>query len=446
MTKLQIHKPENLKLDVIIKPFHEFAKIEASGGLLLLASALIALILANSIFAEQYFAIWHSTFSINLGPLSLSMPVEAWINEGLMALFFLVVGLEIKREFLVGELSSAKKALLPVVAAVGGMMIPAIIYTAFNLGNPGASGWGIPMATDIAFTVGVLTLLGKRIPTPLKAFIVALAIVDDIGAVLVIALFYTTGVSVSSLGAAVIILLALFFANRLKVRSTLVYAILGIFLWFAFLKSGVHATVAGVLLALLIPSKPDIDMEDFHSNAQGILNRLDESDKKTDVLSNREHQGSILSMEVLTTHAETPMQRMERFLHPWVTFMIVPLFALANAGIPLGNFSTAVTSTVSMGVIFGLIAGKQIGITLFTWIAIKTNLSIMPRKVSWRQIYGVSWLAGIGFTMSIFITNLSLASPALAVQSKMGILLASLIGGIVGYLILRTTSASPDKP
>ncbi len=363
MTKLQIHKPENLKLDVIIKPFHEFAKIEASGGLLLLASALIALIFANSIFAEQYFAIWHSTFSINLGPLSLSMPVEAWINEGLMALFFLVVGLEIKREFLVGELSSAKKALLPVVAAVGGMMIPAIIYTAFNLGNPGASGWGIPMATDIAFTVGVLTLLGKRIPTPLKAFIVALAIVDDIGAVLVIALFYTTGVSFSSLGAAAIILLALFFANRLKVRSTLVYAILGIFLWFAFLKSGVHATVAGVLLALLIPSKPDIDMEDFHSNAQGILNRLDESDKKADVLSNREHQGSILSMEVLTTHAETPMQRMERFLHPWVTFMIVPLFALANAGIPLSNFSTAVTSTVSLGVIFGLIAGKQIGIT-----------------------------------------------------------------------------------
>ena len=446
MTKLQIHKPENLKLDVIIKPFHEFAKIEASGGLLLLASALIALILANSIFAEQYFAIWHSTFSINLGPLSLSMPVEAWINEGLMALFFLVVGLEIKREFLVGELSSAKKALLPVVAAVGGMLIPAIIYTAFNLGNPGASGWGIPMATDIAFTVGVLTLLGKRIPTPLKAFIVALAIVDDIGAVLVIALFYTTGVSVSSLAAAAIILLALFFANRLKVRSTLVYAILGIFLWFAFLKSGVHATVAGVLLALLIPSKPDIDMEDFHSNAQSILNRLDESDKKADVLSNREHQGSILSMEVLTTHAETPMQRMERFLHPWVTFMIVPLFALANAGIPLSNFSTAVTSTVSLGVIFGLIAGKQIGITLFTWIAIKTNLSIMPREVSWRQIYGVSWLAGIGFTMSIFITNLSLASPALAVQSKMGILLASLIGGIVGYLILRTTSASPNKP
>jgi len=446
MTKLQIHKPENLKLDVIIKPFHEFAKIEASGGLLLLASALIALILANSIFAEQYFAIWHSTFSINLGPLSLSMPVEAWINEGLMALFFLVVGLEIKREFLVGELSSAKKALLPVVAAVGGMMIPAIIYTAFNLGNPGASGWGIPMATDIAFTVGVLTLLGKRIPTPLKAFIVALAIVDDIGAVLVIALFYTTGVSFSSLGAAAIILLALFFANRLKVRSTLVYAILGIFLWFAFLKSGVHATVAGVLLALLIPSKPDIDMEDFHSNAQSILNRLDESDKKADVLSNREHQGSILSMEVLTTHAETPMQRMERFLHPWVTFTIVPLFALANAGIPLNNFSTAITSTVSMGVIFGLIAGKQIGITLFTWIAIKTNLSIMPREVSWRQIYGVSWLAGIGFTMSIFITNLSLASPALAVQSKMGILLASLIGGIVGYLILRTTSASPNKP
>ena len=446
MTKLQIHKPENLKLDVIIKPFHEFAKIEASGGLLLLASALIALIFANSIFAEQYFAIWHSTFSINLGPLSLSMPVEAWINEGLMALFFLVVGLEIKREFLVGELSSAKKALLPVVAAVGGMMIPAIIYTAFNLGNPGASGWGIPMATDIAFTVGVLTLLGKRIPTPLKAFVVALAIVDDIGAVLVIAFFYTTGVSVSSLGAAAIILLALFFANRLKVRSTLVYAILGILLWFAFLKSGVHATVAGVLLALLIPSKPDIDMEDFHSNAQGILNRLDESDKKADVLSNREHQGSILSMEVLTTHAETPMQRMERFLHPWVTFMIVPLFALANAGIPLGNFSTAVTSSVSLGVIFGLIIGKQIGITLFTWISVKTNLSIMPREVSWRQIYGVSWLAGIGFTMSIFITNLSLTSPALVLQSKMGILLASLICGIVGYLILRTTSASPNKP
>ncbi len=446
MTKLQIHKPENLKLDVIIKPFHEFAKIEASGGLLLLASALIALILANSIFAEQYFAIWHSTFSINLGPLSLSMPVEAWINEGLMALFFLVVGLEIKREFLVGELSSPKKALLPIVAAVGGMMIPAIIYTAFNLGNPGASGWGIPMATDIAFTVGVLTLLGKRIPTPLKAFIVALAIVDDIGAVLVIALFYTTGVSVSSLGAAAIILLALFFANRLKVRSTLVYAILGILLWFAFLKSGVHATVAGVLLAFLIPSKPDIDMEDFHSNAQGILNRLDESDKKADVLSNREHQGSILSMEVLTTHAETPMQRMERFLHPWVTFMIVPLFALANAGIPLGKFSTAVTSSVSLGVIFGLIIGKQIGITLFTWIAVKTNLSIMPREVSWRQIYGVSWLAGIGFTMSIFITNLSLASPALVVQSKMGILVASVICGVVGYLILRTTSALPNKP
>ncbi len=446
MAKLQIQKPKKIKSSVIIRPFHEFAKIEASGGLLLLASALIALIFANSMFAEQYFAIWHSTFSIGIGSFSLSMPVESWINDGLMTLFFLVVGLEIKREFLVGELASAKKAILPVVAAIGGMMIPAIIYTAFNLGEPGATGWGIPMATDIAFTVGVLTLLGKRMPLPLKAFVVALAIVDDIGAVLVIALFYTANVSLASLGAAVIILLALIVANRIKVRSTLVYAVLGILLWFAFLQSGIHATVAGVLLALLIPSKANIDMEDFHTNAQGILNTLDESDKKEDVLTNREHQGSLLSMEILTTHAETPMQRMERFLHPWVTFMIVPLFALANAGVPLDNFSKAITSTVSLGVIFGLIVGKQIGITLFTWIAVKTNLSIMPREVSWRQIYGVSWLAGIGFTMSIFITNLSLASPALVVQSKMGILVASVICGVVGYLILRTTSASPDKP
>ncbi len=447
MAKLEVQKPKNLKPGIIFRPFQEFAQIEASGGILLLAATLIALILANSFVAERYFEIWHTTLSINIGTFSLSLPIEAWINDGLMTLFFFVVGLEIKREFLVGELASAKKAILPIIAAIGGMMIPAVIYTLFNIGKAGATGWGIPMATDIAFTLGVLALLGRRIPLPLKSFIVALAIVDDIGAVLVIAFFYTANISFTALGAAALILLALFIANRLRTRSTLVYTVLGVALWLAFLASGIHATVSGVLLAFFIPAMAAINTKEFVENSRSILDRLNnDDDKKEDVLVNKKHQEAIQSLEVMTVHSETPLQRMERFLHPWVTFAIVPLFALANAGIPLGNFSTAVTSSISLGVIFGLIIGKQIGITLFTWVAIKTKLSIMPSSVSWRQIYGVSWLAGIGFTMSIFITNLSLATPALVVQSKIGIIVASLICGIIGYSILRTTSTSPDKP
>ena len=428
-------------IEKIIRPFKKFTKAEASSGIILIICTVVALIWANTGFSESYFHLWHANISIGFEEFKLSYSLHHWINDGLMAIFFFVVGLEIKREFLVGELSSPKQASLPVAAALGGMILPALIYTLFNLGGKGEAGWGIPMATDIAFVIGLMALLGSHVPTNLKIFVTALAIADDIGAVLVIAFFYTSNLSLTALiiaGSIVIILLIL---NRLGVRNLLVYSLLGILLWIAFLKSGIHATVAGVILAFIIPATSRYNTKDFLLNGNDLLEEFDKKGiEGPNVLANEERQNIVQTMETTCKKVLTPLQRYEHSLNPWVSFFIMPVFALANAGVPLQeDFFTALFSEISIGIIMGLFFGKQIGIFIFSWIAVKLNLADLPSKITWKQLYGAGILAGIGFTMSLFITNLAFTSEEISNIAKVGILAASLISGITGYLILRNS-------
>ena len=427
-------------IEKLTYPIQEFLHQEASGGILLIIATVIALAWANSPFAESYHHLWHTYLSIDLGGIGLKYSLHHWINDGLMVIFFFVVGLEIKRELLVGELSSVKKAALPIAAALGGMIFPALIYTIFNLGTEGASGWGIPMATDIAFVVGILALLGKRVPLALKIFILALAIVDDLGAVLVIAIFYTSNISFTSLligGGFLVLLIAM---NRMGVRNLLIYTLVGVGLWLAFLKSGVHATVAGVLLAFTIPVSSRINTKKFKNETEDLLKDFDKAGEHGDnVLTNSDRLSIIDQIENNCEKILTPLQRFEHGLHPWVSFFIMPVFALANAGVTIGSgLTSAITHPVSIGIILGLFLGKQIGIFSFSYLAVKLKLASEPEGVSWKKIYAASVLAGIGFTMSLFIANLAFNSPELLNISKVGILAGSLLSGIIGFIILKS--------
>jgi NhaA family Na+:H+ antiporter len=427
-------------IEKLTYPIQEFLHQEASGGILLIIATVIALAWANSPFAESYHHLWHTYLSIDLGGIGLKYSLHHWINDGLMVIFFFVVGLEIKRELLVGELSSVKKAALPIAAALGGMIFPALIYTIFNLGTEGASGWGIPMATDIAFVVGILALLGKRVPLALKIFILALAIVDDLGAVLVIAIFYTSNISFTSLligGGFLVLLIAM---NRMRVRNLLIYTLVGVGLWLAFLKSGVHATVAGVLLAFTIPVSSRINTKKFKNETESLLKDFDNAGEHGDnVLTNSDRLSIIDQIENNCEKILTPLQRFEHGLHPWVSFFIMPVFALANAGVTIGSgLTSALTHPVSIGIILGLFLGKQIGIFSFSYLAVKLKLASEPEGVSWKKIYAASVLAGIGFTMSLFIANLAFNSPELLNISKVGILAGSLLSGVVGFIILKS--------
>lgn len=428
-------------IERITNPIQEFLHKEASGGILLIIATIFALVWANSPFADSYHHLWHTYLSINVGDLSLNYSLHHWINDGLMVIFFFVVGLEIKRELLVGELSSIKKASLPIAAALGGMIFPALIYTTFNFRTEGASGWGIPMATDIAFVVGVLALLGKRVPLALKIFILALAIVDDIGAVLVIAIFYTSQISFISLIIAAALIILLIIMNKSGVRNLLIYTLVGIALWLAFLKSGVHATVAGVLLAFTIPASSRINTKKFFDETNTLINDFDSAGEHGDnVLSNSNRLAIVDQIENNCERILTPLQRFEHGLHPWVSFFIMPLFAFANAGVSIGEgLISALTNPIGIGIIFGLFVGKQIGVFSFSYLAVKLKLATEPEGVSWKKIYAASILAGIGFTMSLFIANLAFASPELLDTAKVGILSGSLISGIIGFLILKST-------
>ncbi|HEX2181334.1 MAG TPA: Na+/H+ antiporter NhaA [Rubrobacteraceae bacterium] len=425
----------------IVRPFQDFAQKQSSGGILLIAAAVSALAWANSPWAESYAALWHTKLTIGVGDFSISKDLTHWINDGLMAIFFLVVGLEIKRELLVGELSSVRGAALPVAAALGGAVVPALIYLALNAGTEGAAGWGIPMATDIAFALGVLALLGGRAPVGLKVFLTALAIVDDIVAVLVIALFYTSDVSWGALAIGGLFFAALVAANLLGVGRTLVYAVLGVGLWSCFLLSGIHATVAGVLLALTVPASSFINPGAFLERGRYILDRFEEAGEKGEnVLSNEERQAALHALNHATYRLEPPLHELEHALHPWVAFAVVPLFALANAGVPLGGtIAGALTNPVVLGIVLGLVIGKQLGVTLFAWLAVKSGAAELPAGIGWRHVYGASWLAGIGFTMSLFITDLAFSDAALVEAAKLGILAASLLAGVAGWTILRAT-------
>jgi NhaA family Na+:H+ antiporter len=361
------------------------------------------------------------------------------VNDGLMAVFFFLVGLEIKRELLFGELASPSRAALPVIAAFGGAVVPALVYLAFNAGGEHAHGWGVPMATDIAFALGVLALLGSRAPVGLRIFLTALAIVDDLLAVLVIAVFYSSGLSPVALAAAAAVLVALVVANRLGVRRPLVYAVLGVGLWVAILQSGIHATIAGVLLAMTIPARTRIDRTAFVGGARRLV--ADLSDRH-DAPSDEEHHATLWDLEDLTEHAQAPMLRIEHALLPWVAFLIVPLFALANAGVAIGgDLGGALTNPIALGIIVGLVVGKQIGITLGAWLVVRAGLAALPDGVSWRHVYGGAWLGGIGFTMSLFVADLAFGESPLAL-AKIGILAASVIAGVGGYLVLWRVHAT----
>jgi len=432
-----------------LTPFEEFVHDEASSGLLLMACAILAMVAANTGLVHFYEAALHTELSINIGPYSMSRTIHHWINDGLMALFFLMVGLEIKREVLIGELAEIRKAVLPIGAAIGGMVIPALIYTSINSGTDASGGWGIPMATDIAFAVGVLALLGNRIPKPLIAFLLALAIVDDLGAVIVIALFYTADINLLALGFAGIALVMLIGINRLGVRNPLPYMLIGFFMWLGMMESGIHATLAGVLTALTIPADSRFKGADFSEKITALMARFKKADNpQRSILENSEQQAIMQTMENYVHNMESPLQRVEHGMHLWVSFLIVPLFALANAGITI-NFSelgNMIAHPVTMGISIGLVAGKVLGVFGFSWIIVKMGWSSLPDRVTMPMIGGVSLLAGIGFTMSIFIAGLAFSEQMnYLLNAKVGIILASLISGVAGYLVLRKVISSPAQ-
>ena len=431
-------------IERIVEPFDEFFHTESSRGILLIISAIMALIWANSPWRELYQSVWNLRLTFSLSDMALSKPLILWINDGLMAVFFFVAGLEIKREILVGELAALRQALFPIAAALGGMVIPALIYAGFNAGKIGSSGWGIPMATDIAFALGILSLLGNRVSLGLKVFLTAVAIVDDLGAVVVIAVAYTSEIVWGFIGLGMAFWVILILCNRLGVRHPLIYGLFGTLLWVSFLKSGVHATIAGVMAAMTIPVRTRINADEFLECGRTYLAEFERAGQRSaNILTNAEQHGSLQALEIACHVAEPPLQRFEHTLHPWVSFGVMPIFALANAGVFLGgDIGAVLVNPVTMGVGLGLVVGKQIGIMLFAWAVVRMGLADVPKGVSWRQIYGASWLGGIGFTMSLFIGSLAFGQDPLLDAAKVGVLIASSVSAIVGwYILARPASA-----
>jgi Na+:H+ antiporter, NhaA family len=435
----------------LLKPFQRFFQLEASSGILLIIFTLLALAWINSPWGETYNTFWHHDLTIQFGEASLSKSLLHWVNDGLMVLFFFVVGLEIKRELLVGELSSLKQAVLPVVAALGGFVLPAVFYLLFNTpGTISGQGWAIPAATDIAFALGILALLGNRVPLGLKVFLTALAIVDDLFAILIVALFYTSDLSMVSLAAGGIITLVLMVINFSGIRHPLPYAILGVFLWFAFLKSGVHATIAGVILAMTIPAKSNASVKELVKQGQNILSDLGKSnvDTPSNLMANRAYLSKVHQLEHVVENVQTPLHKLEHFLHPWAIFFVMPVFALANAGVALSwdSFVESMQSPVSLGVVIGLLFGKQIGIMISSWLVVRLGLAYLPKDVKWVHMSGVACLAGIGFTMSLFIGLLSFGGTVYFDHAKIGIFMASLLAGVIGWLVLNKTLKPARQP
>ena len=411
--------------------------------------AVIALLAANVPQLAPLHELWNTNMGITIGNFSLNMSLGHWINDALMAMFFFVVGLEIKREMLVGELSSLKHAALPIFAAVGGMIVPAILYALFNYNNPESiSGWGIPMATDIAFAIGVLSLLGKRAPLGLKVFLTALAIVDDLGAIIVLAIFYPShALHLDMLLYAGLVVAFLFTLNKFKVNNVLMYVLPGILLWYFVYMSGIHATIAGVLLALTIPSKTVINEVRFTVNMKYWVDKFkDAGNSEVEVLANAEQHHIIHQISKNVDDINPLMLKFEEALHKWVTFFIMPVFALANAGVELsGDIFTFPIPTVAVGVFFGLLLGKPIGITLLSFIAVKSGIAELPSGVNWKQVFALGIIAGIGFTMSIFIDGLAFESENLINIGKVAILGTSLVAAVLGCAAVYVTSPKEKK-
>ena len=429
-----------------------FTDTEAASGMVLLAATVVALLWANSAWGAGYFTFWSTELTIELGPIHFEETVKGIVNDGLMAIFFFVVGLEIKRELVVGELNSLRKAALPAMAALGGMVVPALIYVSFvamSNGGDAIVGWGIPMATDIAFSVGVIALLGSRVPIGAKLFLLALAIVDDIGAILVIAVFYTADLSIIWLGVAAGALLLILTSRQAGIRSIAVYLPLALIVWFSFLESGVHATIAGVILGLMVPARAMYSDVEFRRRAGWILERYD-MDAASPEARERLDQNA-LELEAIARESVAPLERYEYRLHRFSSFIVVPIFALANAGIRFADLDVlaAIFSPVALGVSVGLVLGKPLGIALATWIGLRLKLGELPRNVRFSHVIGIGVLAGIGFTVSLFIAELAFRSSAMALiltdEAKIGIFLGSAIAGVAGYFVMRRVTASPAE-
>ncbi|WP_297443033.1 Na+/H+ antiporter NhaA [Sulfurimonas sp.] len=444
----KLYAPWEKAFNKISTPFEHFLHAQTTTGLVLMFMTVVALILANSPLSDGYVHFFHTYIDLNVGSWKLSNTIHHWINDGLMAIFFFIIGLEIKREILVGELSNIKVAILPILAAVGGMVIPALIYIGINSGGEGASGWGIPMATDIAFAISALVLLGKRVPTTLVTFLVALAIVDDLGAVLVIAIFYTDTINMLPLLLAGGSFLVMILFNRVGIHMILPYFVIGFFMWFFMLESGVHATIAGVIAAMAIPSKPKLHPSDFTKSTKKLLDKYDEYEVGENHAMHEEQKAILQNIKDRIDSVGTPAGRLENDLHLMVALVVIPLFALANAGIAIdfGSLGSTIVKPVSMGIVAGLILGKVLGIFGVSWIAIKLGIARLPAGSTMSQIFGVSFLGGIGFTMSIFVADLAfIGNPELIFQAKVGILSASLFAGLFGFFWLKYVAKRVDS-
>jgi NhaA family Na+:H+ antiporter len=441
-TRDRIGTPLEKKLEDIIPPFQRFTHDQTAGSILLILCTLAALLIANSPLNSSYEALLETETGLVFGDWSLTMSLRHWINEGLMSLFFFVLGLEIKRELLVGELKGASRSLPMIAAAAGGMLVPALLFSAFTAGTPHIHGWGIPMATDTAFAVGVLALLRRHIPAALTAFLTALAIIDDLGAILVIAVFYTTTIDTAFLAAAALLLALLIVMNIIGIRSPGVYFLIGGLVWLCMLGSGVHATVAGVLVALTVPARPKRGPAWFVSQTHELADEFAHMERRSvKPLLGEEAQHAVAErVQDTVEKATTPLQRWERYLESPVALLVMPVFALANAGIPvsLQAVTGMWTEPLALGIVLGLVLGKAAGITFMTWLSLKLGLGQLSGDMQMRHIAGIGLLGGMGFTMSIFISNLGFTSePATLVTAKMAILVASLIAGIAGFLWLR---------
>lgn len=431
-------------IDKIVRPVQKFIQHEKSGGITLGISVLLAMFLANSMWSEEYFHFFeHKLGFVFDGEMYFEYTLHHWINDGLMSIFFFVVGLELKREIVGGELSNPRKAILPIAAALGGMVVPALIYISLNHEGPQQAGWGIPMATDIAFALGVLFLLGKRIPLSLKVFLTALAIVDDLGAVLVIALFYTADISITNLFIGLGFALVMYIGNRMGVRNVLFYAIFGILgLWTSFLLSGVHATIASVIAAFTIPADVRIKESLYIDKIQHFLNKFRSVDPNDKIPILTHTQLHILDeIKKKTDHAIPPLQKLEHAMHPFVTFVVIPIFALANAGVSLNiDLENLFSTNIAIGVALGLLLGKVVGVVGFTMLMVKMKVAPLPAGMNLKNLFGLGLVASIGFTMSLFISSLAFNQPEFHVQAKIGIFAASIIGGVLGYWVLSSNT------
>lgn len=436
---LQVKLRESLVTRALVMPIQQFIHIQGISSFFLLAAAILALIWANSPWQASYHHVWELELTLS----GLKLPVHAWINDALMAIFFFLVGMEIKHEIVHGELADVRRAALPIFGALGGMIVPALLFVALNFRQPGQHGWGVPMATDIAFSLGVLGMV-KGIPSDLKVFLLSLAIADDIGAILVIAVFYTSSLDRTALFVGIVILGLIYLLLKLGISRPILYFVLGVGFWVAILRSGIHATIAGVILGFMVPTTAVLSLEDFQDIATGMSRDFRDAMAKDDLQGAKNVLGGF---DALLNNTESTSERLTRQLNDWVSFLVLPLFALANAGVSFsgGAWRDLLTSRIAWGVVVGLVVGKPLGIIGFAKAAVRAGLAQMPDGISWKQLNAVGLLAGIGFTVSIFISSLAFDDATQLMEAKTAVLGASVIAGVLGYLMLRQATASQQR-